>query len=169
MLKIFNNLKPFFEDCYRRINVREYAKILHISPPTASKILSNLNAEELLLEERYRSYILFYANNESKKFIDLSRIYWSYRLQEAVTLVEHKLIGPTIVLFGSLSKAEVKHDSDVDLAIFARKKELDLSIFEKKLQRKIQIFWFKSLKDVRSKEFANNIMNGYILRGKLSL
>lgn len=169
MLKIINDLKPFFEDCYRRINVREYAKIMRISPPTASKLLAYYNTENLLLKERYRNYILYYSNKESKGFINLSRIYWDYRLNELVDLMIKKLIDPVIILFGSLSKAEVKYDSDVDLAVFAHQKGLDISKFEEKLKRKIQIYWFKSLKDIKNRELANNITNGFILKGKLSL
>ena len=56
MLNIINNLKPFFEDCYGRINVREYARIIKISPPTASKILLELNKEGLLLMENDKNY-----------------------------------------------------------------------------------------------------------------
>jgi len=167
MLKIINNLKPFFEDCYRRINVREYAKIVNISPPTASKILASYHTKNLLLKEKYKNYILYVANIKNKQFIDLSRIYWNYKLREISDFIENKLTNSTIILFGSLSKAEVKPDSDIDLAIFAYKKELNLKDFEKK--RKINIFWFKSLKDIKNKELTNNIINGYILCGRLSL
>lgn len=169
MLKIINDLSPFFEDCYRRINVREYAKIMHISPPTASKMLDSYNHENLLSREKFRNYIMFYANKESNHFIDLSRMYWGIELKELTDLMEKKLTAPTIILFGSLSKAEAKSDSDVDLAVFAHKKNLDISIFEKKLKRKIQIFWFKSIKSIKNKELANNITNGYILKGHLQL
>ena len=48
MLEIINNLAPFFEDCYRRISVREYSKIIKVSPPTASKILMEYYKEGLL-------------------------------------------------------------------------------------------------------------------------
>lgn len=51
MLKIFNNLEPFFENNYKRINVREYARLKKISPPTASKLLSELQKEDLLERE----------------------------------------------------------------------------------------------------------------------
>lgn len=169
MLKIINDLQPFFEDCYRRINVREYAKIKHMSPPTASKVLFSYNAENLLLKESYRKYILFYANKESKEFVYLSRVYWTYRLRNLASFIVKKLTSPTIVLFGSLSKAEAKNDSDIDLAVFAHKKELDLKEFEKKMKRKIQIFWFKSLRDIKNKELANSIINGHVLKGRLFL
>lgn len=169
MLKIINGLKPFFEDCYRRINVREYAKIMGISPPTASKLLTYYNVEGLLLRERYKNYILFYANKESRDFIDLSRMYWRRKLREITSLLEKKLANPTIVLFGSLSKAEVRPDSDIDLAVFSVERVLDKKDFEKKLKRKIQIFWFESVKDIRKKELAENITNGYVLEGRIPL
>lgn len=169
MLKIINDLSPFFEDCYRRINVREYAKIMKMSPPTASKVLDSYYSESLLLKEKFRNYIMFYANKDSKQFTDLSRIYWSIKLKELVDIMEKSIAAPIIVLFGSLSKAEAKEDSDIDLAIFAHKKTLDLSSFEKKLKRKIELFWFTSIKDIKNKELANNIINGYLLKGHLSL
>lgn len=169
MLKIIKELSPFFEDCYRRINVREYAKIMSISPPTASKVLDSYYSESLLLKEKFRNYIMFYANKESNHFIDLSRIYWSIKLKELVDIMEKSLAAPTIVLFGSLSKAEVKDNSDIDLAVFSHKKTFDLSSFEKKLKRKVEIFWFASLKDIKNRELANNIINGYVLKGRLQL
>jgi len=169
MLKIINNLGPFFEDCYRRINVREYAKLTRISPPTASKLLFSYNKEGLLKIEKYRNYIFFHANKESKFFIELSRIYWNYKLEELRDFLKKELLSPLIILFGSLSKAETKQDSDIDIALFASKKNLDLNGLGKKLKRKIQVFWFSSLKDVKNKNLLDNILNGYILNGKIKL
>lgn len=168
MLRIFNDLEPFFEDCYRRVHVREYAKLSGISPPTASKLLDGYEQEGLLLKVRERNYILFHANRENDIFIDLSRIYWRQRLQAIVGVMEKALADPTIILFGSLAKAEAKKDSDVDLAVFAERREISLAFAEKKLKRNIQVHWFRSLRDV-NRELRNNILNGYIVRGRLSL
>lgn len=169
MLNIINNLKPFFEDCYRRINVREYSRLRKVSPPTASKILFELNKEELLLIEKDRNYIFYYANKNNKIFVDLSRIYWNLRLDNLVNFLNKILTNPTIILFGSLSKAETKNDSDIDICIIGYKKRLDFSKFETNLKRKIQLFFFSSVKDMKNKELANNIINGYILEGRLKL
>ena len=169
MLEIINNLSSFFEDCYRRVNVREYARIMKISPPTASNILKLYHKENLLKKETYKNYILFYANKEDKTFRDLSRIFWDKKLKEFTEYLEKSLINPTIILFGSLSKAETKKDSDIDLAIFSYKKDINILKYEKKLKRKIQIFWFNSIQDIKSKELANNIINGYLIRGKIIL
>jgi predicted nucleotidyltransferase len=166
MLEIINNLTPFFEDCYRRISVREYAKIVGVSPPTASKILMEYNKEGLLKKQEDRNYIFFFVNKESKTFIELSRIYWEDILKEIVELIEKTAVNPTIILFGSLSKAETTPSSDVDIAIISHKKELDIKNFEKKLKREIQIFWFDSFNDITG-ELKNNILNGDILYGRL--
>ncbi len=169
MLRIINDLRPFFEDCYARINIRQYARLAKTTPPTASALLKSYEKEGLLLKEKDRNYIKFYANKDSPIFIGLSRMYWQFALEELVKLLESSLISPTIVLFGSLSKAEAKPDSDIDLAIFAYKKVVDLSRFEKRLKRKIQVFWYSSIKDIGSKELANNMINGHVLTGRLML
>ena len=169
MLNIINSLKPFIEDCYRRINVREYSRLMKISPPTASKILFELNKEGLLLIEKDRNYIFYYANKNNKIFVDLSRIYWNLRLDNLVNFFNKNLTNPTIILFGSLSKAETKNDSDIDICVIGHKKELDIKNFENNLKRRIQLFFFSSVEDMKNKELANNIINGYILEGRLRL
>ncbi len=169
MLKIINDLQPFFEDCYRRISVREYARVRSISPPTASTLLALYHKKGLLCREEYRNFIFYYANKGNKVFIDLSRLYWGITLSDLITEFEKKLTSPTIVLFGSLAKAEVKQDSDIDLAVFAHKKKINFSVFEKKLKRNIQVFWFSSLNEIKNKELANNIINGYVLKGRLGI
>ncbi len=169
MLKIFKDLGLFFEDNYRRISVREYASWRKVSPPTASTLLKSYSAEGLLNVEKDRNYLFFYARKENPHFISLSRMYWQQKLEPLVQYFEKNLVNPTIILFGSLSKAEATPASDIDLVIFAPKKDLRLESFEKKLQRKIEIFWFSSVSAIPSKELANNMLNGLILKGRLSL
>ena len=169
MLNIINNLKPFFEDCYRRINVREYARLIKVSPPTASKMLFEFNKEELLITEKDRNYIFYYANKNNKIFSELSRIYWKFKIKGLTNFLNKNTTVFTIILFGSLSKAEVKKDSDIDICIIGQKKEHNLKVFENNLKRKIQLFFFDSIKEIKSSELANNIINGYVLEGKLRI
>ena len=168
MLKIINDLVPFFEDNYRRINVREYARIKNISPPTASKLLQGYNKEGLLKKEEEKQYFYYFANKESRLFIDLLRLYWKIRLANAGFLeyLRKEIVSPVTILFGSVSKAEAKKDSDIDIALFtSTTRKLSLEIFEKKLKRKIQLFMFKERSGVKNPELLNNILNGYILLG----
>jgi len=164
MLNIINNLKPFIEDNYRRINVREYARIAGISPPTASKLLEQYKRKNLLKKEKDRIYNFYFANKDSQLFIDISRMYWRQKLSGLIEKLENELSSPVIILFGSLSKAETKKGSDVDIAVFTpTKKTIDLEPYERSLKRKIQLMLFKEKAD--SKELMNNILNGYKISG----
>jgi predicted nucleotidyltransferase len=168
MLKIFNDLEPFFLDNYRRINIREYARIKKISAPSASTLLNNLENEGLLNKEVERSYIYYFANNKSEIFINLSRIYWSitFRKVGLIEYLEKELIDPLIILFGSFCKAELKSDSDIDLAVFSiSNKTINIKKFEDKLKRKVQLFIFKNKEEVKNKELLNNMLNGFIISG----
>jgi len=168
MLRIINNLEPFFEDSYRRINVREYARTIKVSPPTASKLLEEYKKEGLLKKEEDKQYFYYFANKESWLFIDLSRIYWKFKLEKIglISFFEKNFIKSVVILFGSLSKAEAKKDSDIDIAIFSPvKKEIKITEFEDKLKRKIQLFVFKEISEVKNKELLNNILDGYGLGG----
>ncbi len=169
MLKILNNLRPFFKNNYRRINVREYSRIIKVSPPTASTLLEKLRKQNLLKKEKEKIYINYFANKTNNLFIDLSRIYWSTLIKKSALIdyLNKELINPIIVLFGSFSKAEIKKGSDIDLAVFSvLKKDLNLKNFEKKLNRKIQLFLFKSREEIKNKELLNNILNGYKISGE---
>jgi predicted nucleotidyltransferase len=169
MLDIFNILRPFFEDCYRRINVREYARLQKISPPTASSILKKLHKQGLLKKEDEKIYNYYFANKESELFIDLSRIYWKMVLEQSglIKEIENKLLNPVIYLFGSLSKGEAKKDSDIDLAVFSiSKKTIMVGDFEKKLSRKIQIFIYKDFSEIENNQLKNNILNGLKIYGE---
>ncbi|MFH1682774.1 MAG: hypothetical protein ABIA37_03175 [Candidatus Woesearchaeota archaeon] len=75
MLKIINELRFFFADHSRKINVREYARLSKISPPTASKLLEGYAKEKLLKKEVFRNFIFYSANSNNQDFKDLERIY----------------------------------------------------------------------------------------------
>lgn len=169
MLRIINSLQWFFEDNYRRINVREYARLKKISAPTASKQLSEVEKEGLLKKEEENRYFYYSANKGNKVFIELSRIYWYEKLINSglINQLNQELVNPLIILFGSLSKAEVRRESDIDLAVFSpSNKKLRFDSFEKKLGRNIQLFLFNKKKDVKSNELFNSILNGFIIKGE---
>ncbi|HIH42137.1 TPA: nucleotidyltransferase domain-containing protein [Candidatus Woesearchaeota archaeon] len=168
MSKELNNLKPFFEDNYRRISVREYARIIKVSPATASKLLEQYNVEKLLNREQDRIYTYYYANRENALFVQLLRIYWLQIFNKIglIGYLENEFANPVVILFGSFAKAEINPNSDVDIAIFTRsKKELVLGKFQKILKREIQTFIFKSINSVENKELLPNILNGFIISG----
>jgi predicted nucleotidyltransferase len=165
MLKRINELKPFFEDCYRELGVREYAREIKVTPPTASKMLKEFAKQDLLKQREERGFLLFRANRESSILKKLSHIYWEEKLKELVQHISEELHPDAIVLFGSLSKLEVHQKSDIDLAVFTKfEKKMNLEKFEKKLDKEIQLFVFESLEKV-NKELRANILRGDIMEG----
>lgn len=168
MLNIINNLMPFFEDSYRSISVREYGRLIKVSPPTASKLLKEFMKEGYLQQREERRHLLFSLCLENEEVIDLCRLYWKQKLKLLAQEFQGRLTGASLVLFGSLAKAEVMPDSDVDIAVFApEKKDFKLEPFKKTLGREISIYWFKSLKDIKNEHLLNNILNGMVLFGKV--
>lgn len=171
MLKIIDDLRPFFEDCYRRISVREYARLKKISPPTASTLLSGYHTAGLLSREADRRYLFFSASKGSSDFRDLSRIYWRSLLSPLVRHLEEELALPAVILFGSLANAEVRPDSDIDLAILApkSKKQLDVARFERALKRNIHIVWLPAQAKPAGDTLRQSVVNGYVLSGRMVL
>ncbi len=168
MLNKINNIGIFFEDCYKEWSVREYARAVKISPPTASKILKELEKQKFLNKREDRGFLLFRINRENSVMKHLSQIYWEIKFSEFLEYLEKKLTPSAIVLFGSLSKLEARKESDIDIAIFSSiKEEINLNKFEKELGREIQILRFECFEKV-NKQLKTPILNGCILRGYLS-
>jgi predicted nucleotidyltransferase len=169
MLTIFNNLKEFFEDNYKAVSIREYARIKKISPPHASKILNNLQKEGLLDKEEDRGYHFFKAGRENPIFKSLQHAYYQQKLSNLIVFIEEEFFSPVIILFGSFAKAEIIEKSDIDIAIFTKStKSINLEKFEKKLGREIQLFIFKDQRSIKNKELLHNILNGVKLAGSWS-
>jgi predicted nucleotidyltransferase len=170
MLSLINNLQllgPFIEDCYSELGVREYSKLVNLSPPTSSKILKEFEKQNILKMRTDRKYLFFRANQESNLLRDLSIIYWKNKFKEIISYLNENLFSDAIILFGSLSKLETKRDSDIDLVVVSKlKKDLNLKKFKDKYKRNIQLFLFGSL-DEANKELKKNIMKGIFLMGEL--
>lgn len=161
MLKIFNELKPFLEDCYREISVRQYASMIRISPPTASKTLKDFEKNGLLLSENKGIYIYFRANRENFVFREILKSYWYIVLNPLTENLHETIAFKRIILFGSLVKAENNLKSDVDLYLESEPKNIDTKEIEKKLNRKVQLHFLNSMKNENLKK---NIEQGIIIR-----
>lgn len=161
MLKIFNELKQFFEDVYREISVRQYAKEVKISPPTASKKLKEFVKEGILILNKRGIYFYFKANREEFIFKQLARLYWYSVLNPITEKIHGEIAYKRIILFGSLSKAENTIKSDVDLYLETEERKIDITNLQKLLNREIQLHFIKSIKNENLKK---NIEQGIIIR-----
>jgi predicted nucleotidyltransferase len=164
MLEIFNSLSVFFEDCYRKVNVREYAKLTGVSPPTASTLLKGFEKENLLKTVTERRNNLYWANRENPLFVDLSKAYWRQKLKLLAQELAEQVNYEAIILFGSLIKGETTISSDVDIYLNSNEKRISLEKHEKSLKRKIQLHFKKEL---ANDYLRRNIQKGLLLNGMM--
>ncbi len=170
---IDNIMELFVEDSYRKFNVREVARLVKMSPSTASKYLNNAVKAHLLKMEKSRNFILFSADLESQEFRDMKICSNTQKIRDSgvIGFIEKELNYPeAIMLFGSYAKGENRKDSDIDLFILSESGEkLDLKSFEIKLETEIQVFRHcrKEMErmKVKNKELLNNVLNGIKLSG----
>ena len=172
MLKIFNELKPFFEDNYASFSIRDYAKKMKISPPTAAKLLNNYFKENVLIKNLFKKTHLFSANRSEKIFQELQKIYYFLRLKEIqfIDYLEETVYPELIILFGSAIKGELTKNSDLDLLIISKsskkinQKQIEEK-YEKKLNRPIQLFIYSDFSKI-PKNLLKNVERGLVIYGE---
>lgn len=171
MFKELNIMKLFFEEPTREFNVREVARLLEISPATASKELKAFVKKGLLKERKERILNLYKADLESDLYKDL-KIYYNTRKIKDTKLIDSLnkfYLKPAIVMFGSCASGIDTETSDFDLLLISEKtKEFsDIKKFENKLNRKLQLFVVKNIKDLKNEHLINNVLNGIVIQGKV--
>ena len=171
MFKELNILKIFLESPTRDFNVREVARILKITPATASTKLNSFAKKGLLKQRKERNFIFYKANLESEIYLDLKIFYNIRKIRESGLIEELNkfYIKPLIVLFGSASHGLDVEDSDIDLLVISEKKSdfNQINKYKKKLNRELQLFVVKKIKDLKNDHLINNILNGIVLQGDL--
>ncbi len=154
-----------------KLSQREIAKKLSVSPTAVSNSIKNLKKQNLILVEKTKTinFVSFNSGNkrttEMKRVENLKNVY----LSGLADSLQEELPGATIILFGSYSKGEDIHTSDIDIAVIERKdKSLEPEKYEKVLGRKINVNFYSSWADI-NKHLRNNILNGILLQGSVNL
>jgi len=173
LIDINDLLAIFVEEPDKKYNVREVARMVGVTPTTASKHLRNLSKNKFLSKKKDRNMILYSADTESRKFMDF-KIYYNIkkiRESELVDFLEKEMNYPeAIILFGSYAKGENTKISDIDIFVVSESKvKPDLKQFEKRLGTEVQTF-IHNRKEVeemknKNKELLNNIISGIKLSG----
>jgi predicted nucleotidyltransferase len=156
MLEIFNKLSPFLEDNYIEIGVREYSRLVGVSPPCASDWLKRFENEQILVSKLERNHLLFRMDRNSSALKHISLAYWSVKLMKLVEHLSDKLNQPDIWLFGSLTKLETRKESDIDLFVNCTEHDIDVEKYEDIFNRKVEIH-FKESYSVLEKNIRTGI------------
>lgn len=171
---MFNNLnilKIFFEKPTTEFNVREIARMVKISPATASKKLNELKKEKLLKSRDERNLILYSSDLESELYKDMKKFHTIRQIKDSKFLesLNDFYLIPTIILFGSCSNGLDTETSDIDLVIISKKtkKFEKLEKFEREFGKNIQLFVFSNITQIKNKHLLNNVLNGTLIQGQV--
>jgi len=157
----------------KRLNQREMALLLKVSPTAVAAAIPALEKEELIKVERGENINLNYVelNRDSARAIAFKRAENLKLVYESglSDFLYESFPGATIILFGSFSRGEDTINSDIDIAIIGvKEKNKNLEAFEKKLERDISMNFYSSFKEIK-KHLRNNILNGIVLAGSVDL
>jgi len=154
-----------FEEPESEFSVRELAEKAEVSPSTASRKLGALVENGVAERNRSRDSVIVSAP-DSQAFRDRKLSFNLWKLAESGVVQElwNKSAPEAVVLFGSFSKGEDTHQSDVDLALVeGRTVEPDTKVIGRQV----------SAVDVNLDEardgFLETLANGIVLRGYLDL
>ena len=163
-------MKIFFDNPEKKVHIREIARQTGLSAPGVVKIVKKLKEESLLVSER-ENLVENVKASRNEKFFLLKKAYNTIALFESglVNYLRDAYEEPeAIVIFGSYSRGEDTPQSDIDVAVVTTKEtQLDLKRFEENLKRKISTYEIQIGNS--EKEFLNNLANGTVVYGFLSV
>lgn len=179
-----NKTKPELTNLQRKIfrflsinagisfNSARLAKHLDVSQPAVLKSLPNIIKMEMVKQTKDESGKKLYEFNRDNQRIMLLKRADNLRFIYEIGLdsfLEENFPGATIILFGSFSRGEDNSNSDIDIAIIGRKeKSIDLSRFKEILKKEIVINFYPSFPEIH-KDLRENLCNGIVLSGGISL
>jgi predicted nucleotidyltransferase len=177
MLKNYNRykvLKVFLFNPTEKFRLRELSRLAGIAPKSVMNYLEEFKNKKLITIEEKDKIKYYGAMMDNQKLKEYTKISILFELEECglVDYLWNNYSPEAIILYGGFSKGEVTKESDIDiflLGVNVADSKIDISRFETKLKREIQIMGEKTLKEIPSKEFKNNLINGVMLRGYLKV
>lgn len=160
-------LDIFFDNPAKEFHLRELSRLLKFSMPTIVASTDILSREKLIIKTKGKVITKVQADRENMNFIrfkrlhNLENIYKSGVIDYISNLYNHP---KNIILFGSFSRGDDIEKSDIDIAVFTKKKiNLNMGKYEKILRKHINLHEFDLNKI--SNEFKASLTNGIVLEG----
>lgn len=159
----------FFVNPTARCRVRQLEKELGLPLPSIIRYCKELKNEGILKTVKTGNVVFYTADRSSRNFLLEKRLYNIKSLYESglVDFLIKESSNPAIIVFGSYARGEDIETSDIDLYVETpSKNEIKTPrSYGKTLKRRIQLFVHKNAGEIKSKELANNILNGTVLNG----
>ena len=116
-LLVLNALEFFIKNPYDKIHLREFSRILKISPNSANRFLDLFLNEKFIVEERTANLRYFKANINSVSFREIKKFYCVKEIEDSGLLFELQNFCSSFILFGSCAKGTADKNSDFDFVI----------------------------------------------------
>ena len=170
---IKEKIKGYFFVCpSSRLRVRQMEKELNLPLPSVIRYAYELEKEGILKKIKTGNVVFYSADRASENFLLEKKLYNLKSIFQSglADYLIQQYSNPAVAVFGSYSKGEDTETSDIDLYIeTASNKKLSFEKYENCLQRRIQLFVHKTIKEVKSKELANSVINGVIINGYIEV
>ena len=156
-----------------KLNQRQIAKFLNVTPTAVAKALPLLEKEKLIIIKKSKeiNLNLVELNREENRTINLKKVenLKVFYESDLLEFLKENFPACTIILFGSYAKGEDTIKSDIDLAIIgSNNKKLNIKKYEFKLEKEIRINCYKKFKEIH-KDLMENLCNGIVLSGGIEL
>jgi len=103
--------------------LRALAEKSGLAPSSVHKIMNKLSSKKIVLTEKIKNLKFFSLNYDSPLTTSILRVIFISKITECKAFRKLIKLNPTgIYLFGSVSKGKIMKDSDIDLAVYFRKK-----------------------------------------------
>jgi len=161
----------FFNEPTKQWHFEEILSAGEISRPQALHWLNKFIKEGLIKRIKPRGKMpYFQAHFENPAYRTRKRIFALTLLQESGFL-DHLLSLPkakTVILFGSMTRADWYSGSDIDIFIYGNDEGLETAKYETMLHRNIQVFAAKTKADLEQMgpDLLRNILEGVLVKGK---
>jgi predicted nucleotidyltransferase len=162
MLNLINNKVWIYFVKYptQSIHIREIARRIGISPPSALKQAKELLNLKLLISKKEGKNLIISANYDNDRFLENKK--WTNLFLLLDSGILNSMDNETIILFGSFSRGEDTEKSDIDLAISEGQEIKNIEKIENSLDKKIE---FHDISHLSNKGLKENIRQGILLRG----
>jgi len=165
-------LDLFLNESSKHWHFEHILKAAKVSRSNAVKWLAKFERQGIIRRIKPEGKMPYHIGNfDSPAYQTRKKVYALTKLQESGFL-DHLTALPntkTVILFGSLSRADWYTDSDIDLFIYGDDDQLDVATYETALKREIQVFTVKNEKELQefNQGLLKNIMNGYRIKGRI--